>query len=364
MAGEATAREQGADAVVIGEWPAAASPHGLDEFVEHHPAATFFHSSAWSDRVARHFPHRPRTLVARRGEQIVGVLPLFETRSPLTGRALISSPYAVYGGPLAADAGTAAALLAAVRVAVIEGEMRFAELRCAELDPALEHGGFAALPGTDLYCTFVRPLPNDPEECLAIIPRKSRASTRQARDRHGLVFREAPAALDAFHALFVRNKQRLGSPAFSRDWFEDLLALGRRRTRLHLVSRGEQVLVAVLSFLHGDRWNPYYSGSLPEGDRLGASNFAYWQLMRCAAEEGFARFDFGRSRVGTGSFQFKRNMGFEPQPLPYRYVLPPGGTPPDVNPGNEKFDLPKRVIAALPFPVARAAGPLLMRLVP
>ena len=61
------------------------SIHGLDEFVEQHPDSTFFHVSAWSRLVARHFPHRPRTLVARRGGRIVGVLPLFATRSPLTG---------------------------------------------------------------------------------------------------------------------------------------------------------------------------------------------------------------------------------------------------------------------------------------
>lgn len=364
MACAGTVGEQVAGAVAVAEWPASSSPHGLDEFVERHPTSTFFHRSAWSDLVARHFPHRRRTLVARRGERIVGVLPLFETRSPLSGRALISLPYAVYGGPLAADGAAAAALLAAVRSLLIGGGFRFAELRSATVEGALADGGFATLPGSDLYCTFVRPLPRDPEECLAIIPRKSRASTRQARDKHGLAFREAPAALDAFHRLFVLNKQRLGSPAFARAWFGDLVALGPRRTRLHLVTRGEQVLVAVLSFLHGATWNPYYSGSLPDADRLGASNFAYWQLMRCAAAEGFARFDFGRSRVGTGPFQFKRNMGFEPQPLPYRHVLPPGGSPPDVNPGNEKFDLPKRVIAALPYGLARAAGPLLMRLVP
>lgn len=364
MTGAGTVEEPSTGAVAVAEWPASASPHGLDEFVERHPASTYFHHTAWSGLVARHFPHRRRTLVARRGERIVGVLPLFETRSPLSGPALISLPYAVYGGPIATDGAAAAALLAAVRSLLLAGGFRFAELRCAALADALVDGGFAALPGSDLYCTFVRPLPPDPEECLAIIPRKSRASTRQARDKHGLVFREAPGALDAFHRLFVLNKQRLGSPAFARGWFADLLALGPRRTRLHLVSRGEQVLVAVLSFLHGGTWNPYYSGSLPEADRLGASNFAYWQLMRCAATEGFARFDFGRSRVGTGPFQFKRNMGFEPQPLPYRFVLPPGGSPPDVNPGNEKFDLPKRVIAALPYGFARAAGPLLMRLVP
>ncbi len=355
----------GGDAVV--ELAPDASPHGFDEYVERHPDATFFHGTAWRDLVRRHFPmHRPRYLEARRGGRRVGVLPLFQTSSPLSGRALVSLPYAVYGGPLADDAPAELALLDHLRSLVRDGGLRFAELRCLRLPRAdgAASGGFASLPGSELYSTFVRELPTDPEGCLAMIPRKSRASTRQARDRHGLVFAEEPGRLDDFHRLFVMNKQRLGSPAFSRAWFADLLRLGRRRVRLHVVLAERRVVVAVISFLHRETWNPYYSGSEPEADRLAASNFAYWQLMRAAAAEGFTRFDFGRSRVATGAFDFKRNMGFEPTPLPYRYVIGDGGAIPSVHPGNERFSLPRRLIGALPLPLARALGPRLMRLVP
>ena len=356
------------------------SPHGFDEYVERHADGTFFHATAWRDVVTRHFPmHRPRYLEVRRDGRRVGVLPLFQTKSALSGRALVSLPYAVYGGPLASDEAAALALLAHVRALVDREGLRFAELRCARLPatPSQPNGGYEALPSSALYATFVRALPRDPEECLAIIPRKSRASTRQARDRHQLEFHESvsgsggageAAALDEFHRLFVLNKQRLGSPSFSRAWFADLLRLGRRRVRLHLVTQGvapkQRVLVAVISFLHREVWNPYYSGSVAHADRLAASNFAYWQLMRAAAAEGFRRFDFGRSRVDTGPFHFKQNMGFEPTPLPYRFVLGAGEAIPQVNPGNERFSLPRRLLQGMPYTWARAVGPTLMRLVP
>lgn len=345
-----------------------ASPHGFDEYVERHPGGTLFHGSAWRDLVGRHFPaHRPRPLEAWRGGRRVGVLPLFETRSPLSGRALISSPYAVYGGPLASDGAAARALLDRVRAMVGGERLRFAELRLRDLDRS--SGGaaaeYAGLPGSALYAAFERDLPVDPEECLAAIPRKSRASTRQARDRHRLEFHEDDGGrLDDFHRLFVRNKQRLGSPAFSREWFADLLRLGRHRARLHVVSREGRMVAAAISFLHRDTWNPYYSGADGDADRLSASNFLYWQLMRAASAEGFRRFDFGRSRVDSGPFEFKRNMGFEPAPLPYRYVPGASGAIPSVNPGDRRFALPQRVIRSLPFALARAVGPALMRLVP
>lgn len=342
--------------------------HGFDEFVERHAGGTLFHTTLWRDLVRRHFSHRPRYLEARRGRQRVGVLPLFETRSPLAGRALVSAPYAVYGGPLASDAATAVALIDAARARVRDA-VRFAELRFRELpgfpdaDGALTRS-LASLAGSDRYCTFVRELPDDPDVLLETIPRKSRASTRQARDRHRLELVEAPHEVAAFHRLFVLNKQRLGSPGFSLAWFEDLLRLGARRARLHFVTKEGRPLVGVLSLLHGETWNPYYSGSLAEADALSASNFAYWQLMRTASAEGFRRFDFGRSRVGSGPYHFKANMGFEPAVLPYRYLLAPGERVPDLSPGNPSFSLPRLVISKLPYAVARAIGPRLMALVP
>ena len=43
--------------------------------------------------------------------------------------------------------------------------------------------------------------------------------------------------------------------------------------------------------------------------------------MRRACERGVRVFDYGRSKRGTGSFDFKKNWGFEPAPLAYEYRL-------------------------------------------
>jgi FemAB-related protein (PEP-CTERM system-associated) len=331
--------------------------HGWDEYVERHAGGTLFHTSWWRDLLWGQFPHQPRFLEARREGRRVGLLPLYETRSILSGKALYSVPYGVYGGPLGDDSEAVGALIDAVRAMREAGGHRFAELRCLDpIDPSL--------PCSELYATFVRELPEDPDDCLGTIPRKSRATTRQARDREGLRFGEAPDGVEQFHRLFVLNKSKLGSPAFGSEFFEALLGFPRNAVRLHFVRRGEELLVAVLSFLYRATWNPYYSGSVPNADRLGASNFMYWKLMEQAVREGFRRFDFGRSRVDTGPYHFKRHMGFEPTPLQYAYVLGPGQSIPAINPSNPAFSLPRRIIQKLPYAIARRVGPPLMNLVP
>jgi len=234
---------------------------------------------------------------------------------------------------------------------------RFCEWRCRTPPPG-------DLPRSERYASFLRELPQDPEECLALIPRKSRASTRQARDRHGLSFVEDPSRLTQFHRLFLLNKRRLGSPAFSLDFFQDLMQTFPRRARVHVVVRGNCVVVAVLSFIDRDTLHCYFSGSVPEADSVGASNYMYWRLMQWAVEQGLERFDFGRSRVDSGPYHFKRHMGFEPRLLPYVFILGVGERIPEVHPSNKKFSLAQKVIRNLPVPVLEHLGPLLMSLVP
>jgi hypothetical protein len=80
-----------------------------------------------------------------------------------------------------------------------------------------------------------------------------------------------------------------------------------------------------------------------------------------AARRGIRVFDYGRSKRGTGSFSFKKNWGFEPEPLHYQYHLVKSRMVPDVNPNNPKY---KYFIAAwkrLPLPVANRIGPVLAR---
>ena len=70
-------------------------------FVERHPAATFFHQWLYRTVVEESFGHRARYLAAERGDELVGILPLFEMKSLLFGHALVSVPFAVYGGAVA-----------------------------------------------------------------------------------------------------------------------------------------------------------------------------------------------------------------------------------------------------------------------
>ena len=60
-------------------------------------------------------------------------------------------------------------------------------------------------------------------------------------------------------------------------------------------------------------------------------------------------------------FDFKKNWGFEPTPLAYRFRLAPGAAIPDHNPLNPKYRLFIVAWKKLPLPVANLLGPHIVR---
>jgi len=122
-----------AERVTVRPFAGADAAH-WEAFVQQCPEATFFHRIAWREIIEDVFRHRTHYLVAERGAAIAGVLPLAEVRSRLFGHALVSLPFAVYGGPAATDDAAAHALIdAAAKLAATLGaghlELRNVEAR-------------------------------------------------------------------------------------------------------------------------------------------------------------------------------------------------------------------------------------------
>ena len=322
-----------------------------DALVASLPGATPFHRAAWGRAVAAALGHRPRYL--RCGDK--GVLPLIELKSRLFGNAMISNAFAVRGGPLAVDAATDAALDASA----------WSLTRAAGVD-VLEYRGGARRNDwpakADTYANFARPLSSDREENLKAIPRKQRAEVRRA-ETLGLdvkVASDAGALADHFH-VYATSVRNLGTPVFPARLFSELLRHYGPDADILTVYKDGVPVASVLSLYDEDTVYPYYGGGTEAARALRANEHMYWSLMEHAVMRGCRRFDFGRSKVGTGAYAYKKNWGFEPEPLVYQYRLADGATMPDVNPNNPKYRLMTDVWSRLPLWLANRIGPMVAR---
>jgi len=322
-------------------------------FVHTCPDATFFHRIEWRDIIERVFAHRTHYLLAERGGQIAGVLPLAQVKSLLFGHSLVSLPFAVYGGAAVNDESARASLHAAAADLAQELGTDHLELRNrVSSEPSW--------PQQDLFVTFRKPIAADDDANMQAIPRKQRAMVRKGMQR-GLVS-EIDPGVDRFFDLYADNAHRHGTPAFPKRYFESLQReFGNACEVMTVVSAEGRPLSGVLSFYFRDEVLPYYAGDIVDARDLAANDFKYWELMRRSSARGCRIFDYGRSKQGAGSFDFKKNWGFTPRPLHYEYKLFKGDTIPQNNPANPKYRAVIGLWRRLPRPLVNAIGPSIVR---
>jgi FemAB-related protein (PEP-CTERM system-associated) len=323
-----------------------------DVFVESQPQASFFHRSGWRNAIDQGLRHRTRYLVARRGRSIEGVLPLAEVRSRLFGHTLVSTPGCVQGGVLASSEDARRALThhacgLAKQLGVDALELRH--------DLVVEPDW----PTKDLYVTFRKEIATDDETNLKAIPRKQRAMVRKGI-KAGLVA-EITSDVGRFYSVYAESVRNLGTPVFPRRWFEALARIFSADCEMLVIRHHGTDVAAVMAFYHRDQVLPYYGGSRPMARSTYGNDYMYWELMCRAARRGIRVFDYGRSKIGTGAYSFKKNWGFEPEPLHYQYFLVGDKEMPNVNPNNPKYKYFIEAWKRLPLPLANAIGPLLAR---
>ncbi|MEN2788315.1 FemAB family XrtA/PEP-CTERM system-associated protein [Sphingomonas oligophenolica] len=329
----------------------------LDAYVRAHPQGTPFHLPAWSVAVAEGCGQKSHTLVAERADgSLAGMVPLTEIRSPLFGRALVSNGFAVGGGVLADDA--------ALVQPLADAAWALAEkLGCPTLELRGVGGDGPEWIGDDhSYLGFSRPLAGSDEEELAAIPRKQRAEVRKALeiDLEVSTGRHEDDAR-AHYAVYAESVRNLGTPVFPAKLFRAVLREFDDSADITTVRRQGVAVASVLSLYMNGTVFPYWGGGTAAARALRANDRMYFALMTHAREKGCTRFDFGRSKAGTGAAAFKKNWGFPPVPLLYAKRVAAGEKPREINPLNPRYRFKVEAWKKLPLWVANQIGPHISR---
>lgn len=330
----------------------------LERFVAEHPEGTPFHRPTWLQAVARGTGNAALALVAERGGELTGFLPLSEVHSSLFGRMLASSGFGVAGGVLALDERSGKLLLRGLEELALRRSCPSAELRGGMLPRA--RAGWKIC--HDSHRSFVAPLAEDDETQLIWIPRKQRAEVRK-----GLAIKLDVAVgtgaddRAGHYAVYAESVRSLGTPVFPRALFDAVLdGFGKDADILTIRHQGKPV-ASVLSLYHKGAVMPYWGGGTWNARQLRANDRMYFELMLHARRRGCTSFDFGRSKTGSGPADFKKNWGFEGEPLSYASWTAPGAEARDADPTSGKHAARIALWKRLPLALANRIGPHIAR---
>ncbi|MCB1948133.1 MAG: FemAB family PEP-CTERM system-associated protein [Nitrosomonas sp.] len=323
-----------------------------DRFVHSCSEATFFHRAGWKNVIEQAFNHKTWFLYAESNDVIQGVLPLAEIKSFLFGHSLIALPFCVYGGIAANNDAARKQLESAAIELAKKQKVDYLEFR--NMKPLHQDW-----PTKDLYVTFRKTIDPDIEKNLLAIPRKQRAMVRKGI-KFGLES-EVDEDIERFFFAYSSSVHRLGTPVFSKKYFHLLKQTFKQDCELMTIHKDGVTLSSVMSFYFRDEVLPYYGGGTAEARKWAANDFMYWELMRRSCENGYKTFDFGRSKRNSGSYSFKKNWGFDEQPLYYEYQLVKSSQIPNHNPSNPKYKLFIQAWQRLPLFVANRVGPFIVK---
>ncbi len=338
-----------ADTIRLADLRDAGDVTRIEGFVEQHEGGTVFHRPAWLAAIEQGTGQKAMGLLAERGDTIAGWLPLTELHSPIFGRALVSSGFAVGGGVLADTDATA------LRLGEIAEELALRR-SCATIEL---RGGM--LPWhwairRDSHCGFTAPLAEDDDAQLLAIPRKQRAEVRKGlQNEYTVSIGRGAEDRTAHYAVYAESVRNLGTPVFPKELF--VAVLERLDADILTIRHQDMPVASVLSLYHRGAVLPYWGGGVFAARALRANDVMYYELMRHARQRGCTKFDFGRSKTGSGAYHFKRNWGFEPEPLSYATWTAPGQPRRDADPTSERHTARIALWKRLPLPLANRLGP-------
>jgi serine/alanine adding enzyme len=328
-----------------------------DAYLAGHPHASFYHLSAWARVNREALRHDTVHLAARRGTEIVGVLPLVAVKSRLFGHILCSQPFVNFGGPLANDDAALASLIAAAEQRLHATRADYFELRSAyELK--------TDTPVSLRKISMTLKLDADPENLWKNFTSKHRNNVRRVQKQGLRVESGGAELLSQFYSVMERSWSSLGTPMYSFDYFKRIVDAFGDAIRIFVCYKDETPIAVAFNGHFGDTVEGMWAGGLPEYRDLQANYVLYWEMMRDACVRGFKRYHLGRSSADSGGEQFKKKWNADIQQLYWYFKRRDGGPMPELNVNNPKYRLAIKVWQRLPLAVTRVIGPPLARAIP
>ena len=280
-------------------------------FVGRAEHSSWCHLWDWRGIVSDVFGYEALFRVARRSDSrdLLGVLPMFELRSLVFGRHLVSVPFMNYGGPC----GSPEARQLLTGWALDEGRRRHAQSVLLRTRVAVP-GPFQV---STAKVTAVLPLGTSADQMWKdAFDAKFRNKIKRPQ-REGMATRFGTEHFDAFYEVFAHNMRDLGTPVLPRAFFQRILAAFHALVVIGVTYQNDKPVAGGFGFIWRDEFEMTWSSSLKQFRASKPNMLLYWDYMRELMARGVHRFNFGRSTPGSGPHEFKRSWGATDEPLPW-----------------------------------------------
>jgi CelD/BcsL family acetyltransferase involved in cellulose biosynthesis len=329
-----------------------------DRLIATHPVASIFHTAGWLKAVQLTYGYEPVALTTSQpGDELHDALVYCEVRSWITGRRIVSLPFADHCEPLVEQVEQLTNLCSAVEHERRTGGWKYVELRSSRCVAVLP-----ALTPSDEYCHHVLDLRPSSAQLFTSLHRDSvqRKIRRAARERLAYDEGRDEHRLKVFYRLLVGTRRRHGVPPQPFSWFRHLAAELKDALLVRIVHHRRRPVAAILTLQHRQTMVYKYGASDPKWHRTGCMQFLFWHAIETSRSAGCVLFDLGRTSPWDGGLlTFKDRLGATRSVLTYGRSPAPSPGPQHVRDWLARCGA--EAVRRAPRPIGVAAGRLLYR---
>jgi FemAB-related protein (PEP-CTERM system-associated) len=322
-----------------------------DDYVYRCTEAGHCHLSGWRRVIARSYGHRSHYLCAYENGELKGVLPLVAMRSFLFRRSLVSIPFLDDGGICADNE--------RVRNQLCQEALRLYENQKADLlDLRHRYANNLDFPHAGEKVMMILDLIADSDEMWKRFDAKLRNQIRKASKSGLTASWSGKEGLSDFYEIFAANMRDLGSPVHGREFFAAILEEFSDSAKIMLVRKDDHVIGGAVCLWFRSTMVVPWASSLREYFSLCPNNLLYWEMIRWGCENGYHRFDFGRSSRDSGTYRFKKQWGAKEEPLHWQCITRKAGQATMPHADNNKYRWIIRTWSYLPLSFTKLVGPM------
>jgi lipid II:glycine glycyltransferase (peptidoglycan interpeptide bridge formation enzyme) len=328
------------------------------EFSQQHPGASVFHTTGWLEALHRTYGFEPIVYTTSPpGAMLTNGMVFCRISSWLTGRRMVSLPFADHCEPLVENPEQLKEVFGSLQRTLEEKKLKYIEIRPRSVDLPDE----PCMQKSNLFCFHVLDLRPTLEDLFRQFQRKSIRGMIRRAEREALCYEEgcSEALLNKFYHLLLLTRRRHKLPPQPIEWFQNLIIFLPGQLTIRVASYRQRPIASILTLSHGDTLVYKYSCSDARYHNLGGNPFLLWRAVQEAKERGMQVFDFGRSNTtDRGLIRFKDNWGSRRSMLVYGRICAQHRH----EMGREYLiHFAKRIFVHLPDGPLTAAGRLLYR---
>lgn len=282
-----------------------------DTFVGNHPLGWVVHLSGWKKVIEQTFSHikgHYLAIIDTETDEIKAGLPVYEIRSWLTGKRLVSIPFATVSDLLSSNKNQSALLINEAIKLLNQLKYSHMEIRALNSSSLVNH---KQLIENHDYKHHYLDLSAGKEAIWDHLHYKAiRYEINKAnKNKLKLKIAETENDLHHFYNLYSLTRKRLGLPSQPYLFFERLYDTfsGSHNITILLACLEDQAIAGHFLFKYNGRTSVEATGINDAYRKISPNHFLFWEGIKLACAEGYKIYDFGRTSIFNPSLMnFKK----------------------------------------------------------